>query len=191
MASSDRPFKIFWNENFKHIVSVDNRPIVFLDMDGVLADFFGAFSNFAKVSHWKDLGPSELAQTLDAIIGSDFFGTIPKTWCCDELIKMTIDYAGSYSILSSPLEGDEENCAHWKRVWINNNLSPSPSEIFIERSKGDYAMHKGTKNILIDDRPHNIYAWEKQGGIAIRFQANQDKLAVVSSAFGQITDPVI
>ena len=93
MASSDRVFKIFWNENFKHIVSVDNRPIVFLDMDGVLADFFGAFSNFAKVKHWKDLGPSELAQTLDAIIGSDFFGTIPKTWCCDELIKMTIDYA--------------------------------------------------------------------------------------------------
>ena len=52
-------------------------------------------------------------------------------------------------------------------------------------------MHKGRKNILIDDRPHNIFAWEKQGGIAIRFQANQDKLEVISSAFGQITDPVI
>ena len=65
---------------------MDDKPIIFLDMDGVLADFFGAFSNYAGVKHWKELGPSELSNTLEAVIGSDFFSTIPKTWCCDELI---------------------------------------------------------------------------------------------------------
>ena len=47
-------------------------------MDGVLADFFGAFSNYAGVKHWKELGPSELSNTLEAVIGSDFFSTIKK-----------------------------------------------------------------------------------------------------------------
>ena len=186
MATSHRPFKIFWNENFKHIVFVNNDPIVFLDMDGVLADFFGAFSNFAKVKHWKDLGPSELMQTMDAIIGSDFFGTIPKTWCCDEFISMVTGFSGSYSILSSPLEGDEENCAYWKKVWIQNNLNPGPSDIFIDRDKGKYALYQNKSNILIDDRPHNIKAWENEGGIAIRFQANQDQLGVIEEVFKSI-----
>ena len=186
MASSDCSFKIFWHQALKHIASMDNQPIVFLDMDGVLADFFGAFSNFAKVNHWKDLGPSELVHTLDDIIGSDFFGTIPKTWCCDELIAMTVEFSGAYSILSSPLDGDEENCAHWKRVWIKNNLNPKPSEIFIDRDKDKYAMYQNKRNVLIDDRPHNIKAWKEQGGIAIKFQANQDHLGVIKEVFKNI-----
>jgi len=36
---------------------------------------------------------------------------------------------------------------------------------------------------LIDDRPHNISAWERQGGIAIRFQANQDELGIIEEVF--------
>ena len=166
---------------------MDNKPIIFLDMDGVLADFFGAFSSYAGVKHWKELGPSELSNALEAVIGSDFFSTIPKTWCCDDLISMVVGFSGSYSILSSPLNGDEENCAHWKRVWIENNLNPKPSEVFIDRDKGKYAMYQNKNNILIDDRPHNISAWENQGGIAIRFQANQDQLAIIEEVFRSIS----
>jgi len=38
-------------------------------------------------------------------------------------------------------------------------------------SKLDYCP-----NILIDDKPENIYRWEQAGGIGIRFQCNEDDL---------------
>ena len=112
--------------------------------------------------------------------------TFAETWFVDVVIAMVVEFYGSYSILSWSLYGDEENCAHWKRVLIENNLKPKPSEVFIDRDKGKYAMHQNKSNILIDDRPHNITAWENQGGIAIRFQANQDQLGIIEEVFRSI-----
>ncbi len=147
-------------------------------MDGVLADFFGAFSSYAGVDHWKELEHGDLMKKIDSIKGTDFFAKIPKTWCCDELIETVSDIAGGYSILSSPLEGDEENCAYWKRVWIEESLETQPDEIFFKREKGELAQYKGHTNILIDDRPHNIHDWKREGGNGIRFQANVDTIEI-------------
>nr|ADI21769.1 hypothetical protein [uncultured gamma proteobacterium HF0130_22O14] len=52
---------------------MNQTPIIFLDMDGVLADFFGAFSSYCGVSHWKELEHEELMQKIDSIKGTDFF----------------------------------------------------------------------------------------------------------------------
>ena len=122
----------------------------------------------------------------DSIKGTDFFSKIPKTWCCDELIEYISSVAGGYSILSSPLEGDETNCAHWKKVWIEEQLLLKPNEIFIKREKGELALYQGRTNILIDDRPHNIEDWQNSGGKAIRFQANEDPIEVVKDAIKEV-----
>ena len=155
-------------------------------MDGVLADFFGAFSSYCGVNHWKELEEDVLMQKIDSIKGTDFFSKIPKTWCCDELIEYISSVAGGYSILSSPLEGDETNCAHWKKVWIEEQLLLKPNEIFIKREKGELALYQGRTNILIDDRPHNIEDWQNSGGKAIRFQANEDPIEVVKNAIKEV-----
>ncbi len=44
--------------------------------------------------------------------------------------------------------------------------------------KENYAIRPldGKANILIDDKPSNIKAWESKGGIGIRYQANEDDL---------------
>ena len=160
---------------------MSNRAIVFLDMDGVLADFFKAFADWAGVNHWKELSEKELADQLDRIIGSDFFSNIPKTTSCDQIIKLALKYTGSYSILSSPLRNDEENTIIQKNIWIENNLSPPPKEIFIVREKSPFAQYQGTKNILIDDRPENISQWRKAGGVGIRYQANKDDIQLIQT----------
>ena len=157
-------------------------------MDGVLADFFGAFSSYCGVSHWKELEQDELMKKIDSIKGTDFFAKIPKTWCCDELIEFVSDVSGGYSILSFPLEGDEENCAQWKKVWIEEKLLIKPDEIFIKSNKGELAQYRGMPNILIDDRPHNIEDWHANGGKAIRFQANEDSIEVVKNATTKILE---
>jgi len=138
-----------------------NRAIVFLDMDGVLADFFRAFADWAGVNHWKELTEEELAEELDRIIGSDFFANIPKTPSCDQIIQLALGFSGSYSILSSPLRNDEENTIIQKKIWIQKNLSPLPEEIFI------------------DDRPDNIIQWKEAGGFGIRYQANKDDIELI------------
>jgi hypothetical protein len=155
-------------------------------MDGVLADFFGAFSSYCGVNHWKELEDEELMRKIESIKGTDFFAKIPKTWCCDELIEFVSTTVGGYSILSSPLEGDEENCEQWKKVWIQQKLLIKPNEVFIKREKGQLAQYKDNPNILIDDRPHNIKDWENNGGNAIRFQANEDPIELVINEIKRI-----
>ena len=84
------------------------------------------------------------------------------------------------------VEGDEDNCAHWKKVWIEEKLLLKPDEIFIKRDKGELAQYQGKPNVLIDDRPHNIEDWQNNGGKAIRFQANEDPIDVVKDALKEI-----
>ena len=58
----------------------DRRIKIYLDMDGVIADFFGALEKHYNVSHWKEV-PS-IEQTLKDLKGTDFFGNIPKLQTC-------------------------------------------------------------------------------------------------------------
>ena len=44
-----------------------NEPTVFLDMDGVLVDFFNAFAKLANVKHWKQMDPQRLQDVLNTV----------------------------------------------------------------------------------------------------------------------------
>ena len=159
-----------------------NEPTVFLDMDGVLVDFFSAFAKLANVEHWKEMDAQRLQGVLDKIVGSDYFAKLPKTNACDSIVEMIIDFAGAYSILSSPLRGDIANSTKHKRAWVMDNLSPQPTTTIIVRDKSQYALINGVQNILIDDRANNIHKWKEAGGYGIKYQANENDLSVISGA---------
>ena len=159
-----------------------NEPTVFLDMDGVLVDFFNAFAKLANVKHWKQMDSQRLQEVLNKIVGSDYFAKLPKTNACDSIVEMVVDFAGSYSILSSPLRGDIANSTKHKRAWVMNNLSPQPTTTIIVRDKSQYALLNGVQNILIDDREDNINKWQDAGGYGIKYQANENDVSVISEA---------
>ena len=159
-----------------------NEPTVFLDMDGVLVDFFNAFAKLANVKHWKQMDPQRLQDVLNKIVGSDYFAKLPKTNTCDSIVEMVVDFAGSYSILSSPLRGDIANSTKHKRAWVMDNLYPQPTTTIIVRDKRQYALLNGVQNILIDDREDNIHMWQEAGGYGIKYQANENDLSVISGA---------
>ena len=163
----------------------DGKPTVYLDMDGVLADFFGGVEKMYGVEHWKQLTSDKTKdlkkEVIDRITGTDFFATLPIFGSAGELISMVKEFTGGkFSINTSPLRGDHENSAKYKKLWIQNNIE-QPDEIIVTGRKESYAKDKasGTPNILIDDRPVNIQRWQGAGGYGILYQANRDPLSKV------------
>ena len=173
----DENNKKLYNEDMN-----DGKPTVYLDMDGVLADFFGGVEKMYGVEHWKQLTSDKTKdlkkEVIDRITGTDFFATLPVFPSAPELISMVKEFTGgNFSINTSPLRGDHENSAKYKKVWISNNIE-QPDEIIVTGRKESYAKDKasGTPNILIDDRPVNIQRWQGAGGYGILYQANRDSL---------------
>ena len=167
---------------------MDGKPTVYLDMDGVLADFFGGVEKLYGVRHWKELTSDKTKdlkkEVIDRITGTDFFATLPKFEKADTLIKMVKKFTGGkFSINTSPLRGDHSNSGKYKKVWISNNIE-QPDEIVVTARKETFAKDKasGTPNILIDDRPINIQRWRDAGGYGILYQANKDSLDKVQKA---------
>jgi 5'(3')-deoxyribonucleotidase len=154
---------------------------VYLDMDGVLADFFGGLEKFYKVTHWKMLKEQSILGLKD----TDFFNTLDSFYTAGLLIEQVQKMSeGDWGICSSPLRDDHYNSAYWKRRWLDDRCwLPSIDKLIFTTRKHRYAVNKldGKPNILIDDKPSNVDAWNQAGGIAIRYQANEDSLEYVRS----------
>ena len=77
---------------------MDKMPTVYLDMDGVLADFFGGVEKLYGVEHWKELTNDKTkdlkSEVIARITGTNFFETLPKFGTADNLIKMVKDFTG-------------------------------------------------------------------------------------------------
>ena len=170
------------------------RPEIFLDMDGVLADFFSEYAKLAGVpadvksgrADYRNI-PAELREPVIAQMrGTDFFYRLPKFASADRLVNMVVQVFGYYNICSSPLRGDNQNSEAMKRAWVAENLDPQPAKIIITPRKGKYARQQdGTPNILVDDRNTVISEWEQSGGIGIKYQADEDGLDTVARGLRQ------
>lgn len=148
---------------------------IYLDMDGVIADFFGALANFYGVSHWRDLPNKE--QNIIALGNTNFFSTLPKFETSDELVDFIHERTdGEWAICSTPLCNDDENSIYHKTVWLEK-MGYKPAAKIFTHTKEDYAVNPdGSPNILIDDRKENIENWINKGGIGILYQANQNSI---------------
>lgn len=148
----------------------DNKPIVFVDMDGVLADFFGEWAKLDGKDHYKDIDNPEAKLQLIREHPT-FWLDLPMLPNARKLLAAVEEYAGSYNICSKPLEEDK-NSEPQKRLWLKEHLTDfPPREVILTANKAAYATQPdGTPNILIDDFGKNIKAWRKAGGIGIHYE---------------------
>ena len=159
---------------------MDKRGImtIYVDMDGVIADFFGGLERKFKVKHWKDIDNVE--EKIMGLRNTDFFYSLEKYETTDALVDFVRTISdGDWGICSSPLKDDYANSTYHKRRWLEAHLlMPQVSKCIFTGSKYKFATNTitGEPNILIDDKLTNIDAWNKAGGIAIRYQANEDDL---------------
>jgi 5'(3')-deoxyribonucleotidase len=157
------------------------KPKVFVDMDGVLANFFDEWEKIQGVSNWRDVkDPNE---ALKALAGTDFFATLPKfSGKTDELVTFVNGITnGNWYILSAPLRWDREGSIKHKQEWLSKNLPIQPKDAIFDGRKESYAIDKmtGQPNILIDDHSKYIKRWVAKGGIGIQYKASTDSVEKV------------
>ena len=152
---------------------------VYLDMDGVIADFFDGFAKAFGKDHWKMIDDKE--KSIVKLQGTDFFNTLELFPTSEALVNFVKD-TGDWGICSSPLRGDRDNSAYWKRVWLTRHgYMPPIEKLIFTGQKERYATERfsGVPNILVDDKPDNISRWISKGGIGILYQANECTLEYV------------
>ena len=185
------------NDNIKYWGNWENTNMtskVYVDMDGVIADFFSALAEFRKVNHWKDQGEITIDTSIKQLQGTNFFETLPVFPFAKKLVDLVKSYTGGdWYINTSPLRNDHENSEYYKTKWLKKHKF-DPKDIIVTKRKESYAVDRetGTPNILIDDRPKNLERWVARGGVGIRYQANEDSLDLIKKglekAYGTIAN---
>lgn len=167
--------------------AVESKPIVYVDMDGVLADLYNYAAELHDVEHYNHMTKDEWESFFQDSDAYHLFRDIPPFATANQLLNLVKNYAGGYRILSSPLGFDREGSIKGKREWLAKHIKVPADKIVFEHDKYKYAVQPdGTPNVLIDDYGVNTRAWDNAGGIAIKYQADENDISEVSDVLEKV-----
>lgn len=138
---------------------------IYLDMDGVLADFDGAFfedTGYTPDDYEKKYGTAKFWTRV--YWNPEFFEDLARFPHTAALVKLAVSIAPT-CVLSSPSKVNTPLCMIQKRKWIDAHIGPSFPALF-DSNKHSYA---GDNIVLIDDTPGKIQAFTQAGGIGHLF----------------------
>jgi len=142
---------------------------VYLDLDGVLADFFGEWARLDGKDHYKDIDNPEAKLEL-VRQHPTFWVDLPLLPHARQLVAHVIKEFGSYYICSTPLTGDPRS-SPGKLAWVGMHFSDMPPKhIELTHNKAMFATLGGNPCILVDDYGRNVASWRSAGGIGIKYE---------------------
>ena len=148
---------------------------IYLDMDGVLANFAKKYSEAFGVSHRERGNPEDeerFSENWKSFVENDYFQFLelePGAEDLMEFIEVKFEWSPEFTqvmILSaSGGRGTHEKVERQKKEWLKSkNLWYFP--IIVER-KTDKAKYANENCLLIDDREDNIQQFIEAGGHGI------------------------
>jgi 5'(3')-deoxyribonucleotidase len=156
-------------KGMKKAIGEYRKPIIYLDMDGVVADFVRGYKEQFGRNAYKD---DSFTITHQCATNPHFFRTLPvlergRTLYNDLKDRFQIVF------LTTPMD-ELPSCRADKVAWAREHF-PDVETIIFSSNKAEYASHEGS--ILIDDMDYNLTPWAEAGGTAIDFTAlTNDKI---------------
>jgi 5'(3')-deoxyribonucleotidase len=150
-------------------------PHLYLDMDGVQADFFGAWADKHGVSHWKDIQNKEgeieeLANSTPEQVYK-FFRNLRLLEGGKEIIDWIQSHNIPYTVLSAPLRGPyAESSKQAKKDWLDQHHPGSSANAIFTSQKHKYAVKDGVQNVLVDDFGPYCEKFKNAGGIVVKHE---------------------
>ena len=153
----------------------DSEYQIYLDMDGVIADFNQRFENLSGME------PSAFEQKYGKDLFWDFIDEKNKLrfWVgipVMEGAKQLVDYVSKhdYKVLTAPSMKKESRLG--KLLWIRNktgDLFNSKPQVIFKKAKEKHKVKPSLTefDILIDDRADTVDRWTSAGGTGILFQS--------------------
>jgi 5'(3')-deoxyribonucleotidase len=166
-------------------------PHLYLDMDGVQADFFGAWADTHNVSHWKEITNKEneiekLANSTPENVYS-FFRNLRPLKGGMKIIKWAQDNNIPYTVLSAPLRGPYADVSkHAKKDWLDDYHPGSSSNAIFTSQKQKYAVRDGVANVLVDDFGPYIQKWTDAGGIPVKHEDESEVSTAAQDTISQL-----
>lgn len=147
---------------------------IFLDMDGVLADFVGAvckahnrpdpYLDKANLGiFWFDKIWGMSQKDFFEPCNFDFWRKLEPTREYFRIVQWAVSKVGTdnVAILTSPSQN--HGCVEGKREWIKEHIPVLAGNIIFTSAK---KFMSGAGRHLVDDADHNVEAWVKSGGSA-------------------------
>lgn len=162
------------------------RPHLYLDMDGVQADFFTAWAKWhnrkfgqSHVQRYKDIGSREQREQSISDLNQEgpefieeFFATLPVLPGFARLLRWIVANDIPFTVLSAPLRNNEAASIQGKRTWLARHNPQGANDPIFTSEKSRLAMRGGRPNVLVDDFKKYVAAWRESGGIGILHRDN-------------------
>lgn len=148
---------------------------VYLDLDGVLADFDLHFKNVFGVCP-QTLSDKVLWQKINSY--DTFFLDLPLMPDAIELFEFLTD-SFDVTILTACPKSNYQKSALQKKEWVREHLCDKITILPVMggKNKGLFMHEEG--DLLIDDMEKNCIAWRDLGGIAIKHKSAEETMQKV------------
>lgn len=139
---------------------------IYLDMDGVIADFNKRYRERYKMEPSEADERGEFNRFFDKFINDGEFATLDLMPDAMDLINYLRSLSVPTEILSSTASEKRDGAIRPQKLeWLSKHkIEFNPILVPGKRHKKDYS---NANSILIDDTPVNIDQWRREGGIGI------------------------
>jgi len=150
-------------------------PHLYLDMDGVQADFFGAWAAMHDVGNYKEIPDTETS--INQLASSsplevyNFFRELKPLEGGNRVVQWLNQHKIPYTVLSAPLRGPYASASvQAKKDWLDEHNPGATQNAIFTQHKHKYALKNGEPNVLVDDYGKYLNLWSDAGGIAVKHE---------------------